>query len=73
MQEEHNVSGRIFAKKCSLAREGEEYVIRSKDGAGWGLPVNNVEPNDLRVLADRIEAARAKTQQQHGLGSAITK
>ena len=63
MSSEIQVSGAIFAKKDSCAKEGETYVIRQKIrsgyGGGWGLPVSDLEPKDLRELADRIESARA--------------
>lgn len=64
MRNETQVSGAIFATKDSSVKEKETYIIRSKTssgayGAGWGLPVDELEPEDLRVLADRIEAARA--------------
>lgn len=59
MDKEIQVSGAIFATKDSSTKEGESYTIRSKNGAGWGLPVKDIAPEDLRALADRIEAARA--------------
>lgn len=58
---EINVSGNIFAEKDAITQEGERYIIRNKIGQGWGLPVQDLEPDDLRVLASRIEAARNKT------------
>lgn len=57
---ETNVSGNLYATKDSHTREGESYTIRSKNGQGWGLPVRDLEPSDLRALADRIELAREK-------------
>ena len=61
MNNETQVSGAIFAKLDTRAPERETYVIRGRSG-GWGLPVNDLQPDDLRVLADRIEQARAKLQ-----------
>ena len=55
---EERVSGNIYAQKESIAREGELYVIRDKTGQGWGLPVVGLHPEDLRILADRIEQRR---------------
>jgi len=59
MNNEVQVSGAIFATQDIFKKEGESYTIRSKNGSGWGLPVNELEPEDLRALANRIEAARA--------------
>ena len=57
------VSGAIHAKKDKYYREGESYVIVSGNGQGWGLPVDNLEPEDLRALADRIEQKRTINHQ----------
>ena len=57
---EVNVSGSIWAKPDSNSSEGETYMIRSENGAGWGLLVRDLNPEDLRVLADRIETKRAQ-------------
>jgi len=55
---EIQISGNIFAKPDRFEPEGEHYVIRSKFGQGWGLPVRNITPDDLRALADHIEKRR---------------
>ena len=53
------VSGNIISKRDTCQRERESYVIRNPiTGQGWGLPVDWVQPEDLRVLADRIEFLR---------------
>lgn len=62
MESEQQVSGAIFAKKNSQTKEGEEYIIRSKNGAGWGLPVRDINPEDLRALADRIQQKRCQNE-----------
>ena len=56
--DETRVSGCIYAKKDRFHREGEMYMIRSPNGKGWGLPVDHMQPEDLRALADRIELKR---------------
>lgn len=57
-----NVSGNIWGEPDSLRVEGELYVIRNPaTGQGWGLPVCDITPNDLRALADRLES-RVNTQ-----------
>ena len=66
MSNETQVSGAIFANKDRSVKDGETYTVKHKAntsngfGGGWGLPVEDLEPNDLRVLADRIEAIRTK-------------
>lgn len=37
---------------------GLEAVIRSKNGQGWSLPLIDIEPDDLRNLADLMESER---------------
>lgn len=56
--QEAQISGGIYAIPDDYEPEGEVYVIRSKTGQGWGLPVKNITPDDLRALADRIEKRR---------------
>jgi len=35
-----------------------EYVIRDKYGQGWGIPIKNITPEDLRAMANHLEAQR---------------
>jgi hypothetical protein len=55
---QEQVSGKIWATTDSTQKEGESYLIRSSSGSGWGLPVRDLNPKDLRALADRIELQR---------------
>ena len=34
------------------------YSIISPNGQGWGVPTRDIEPDDLRKLADHLEANR---------------
>lgn len=57
---ENKVSGNIYAEKDEHSRDGESFVIVCPvTGFGWGIPTKDIDPNDLRVLADRIEKTRA--------------
>lgn len=42
---------------------GLEAVIRSKNGQGWGLPLVDIEPDDLRNLADLMEEERKEYEE----------
>ena len=54
------VSGHIFAYKNSYSDCGESYFINRLTGNDWHLPVDCIEPDDLRALADRLESNRAE-------------
>lgn len=57
---EERVSGNIWAEADSHNPDGETYKIRNGMGQGWQLPTRDIEPADLRALADRIEARRQR-------------
>lgn len=57
LDQEFNVSGNIYGKVDTSARDGESFIIRPNN-QGWGLPTCDIDPEDLRALADRIEAIR---------------
>jgi hypothetical protein len=54
------VSGNIWAEPESHGRDDETYVVRNVLGQGWQLPTKDLEPADLRALADRIEERRSR-------------
>jgi len=56
-----NVSGNIYAQPDRFSTDGFTYVIRP-NSQGWGLPTENIEPEDLRVLADELEKYRKEKQ-----------
>lgn len=57
---DNKVSGNIYAEKDRHQKDGESFVIICPvTGSGLGLPTRDIEPEDLRILADRIEKARA--------------
>jgi len=58
---EERVSGNIFVVEYGMGST-EEYVIRNRIGQGWGLPTVDLEPKDLRALADRLEKVRLRRQ-----------
>lgn len=54
--EERCIRGNIYAKGDKYEPLGEAYIIRCPvTGHGWGLPIRNITPDDLRALADHIE------------------
>ncbi len=56
---EEKISGNIWARSDKFYPEGENYIIRNPvTRQGWGLPVDSLQPDDLRVLADRVEERR---------------
>lgn len=58
---EITVSGNIVAKPNRFSCGKEEYIIRNPvTSQGWGLPVENIEAEDLRVLADRLDKIRGE-------------
>lgn len=60
---EEQVSGAIWAEASKYNQEGEKYSIRINPfGQSWGLPVESIQPADLRALADRIEERRRGTE-----------
>lgn len=36
------------------------YMIVNRIGQGWGLPTENLTPNDLRAMADHLEHIRGE-------------
>lgn len=57
MDNERQVSGCIYARPDDFEKDGYEYTIRANQ-QGWGLPTKNLEPEDLRKLADELEELR---------------
>lgn len=54
---EERVSGNIYARPDKWDKEGETYIIRARN-RGWRISAEDIEPDDLRALADRIESRR---------------
>ena len=60
MEHEIQISGNIYFS--DMYTEGGEYTIRVPGtGQGWGLPTRNIEPDDLRKMADHLEKIRGLT------------
>lgn len=55
INKEQKISGCIYAEPDKYARGGFAYVIRPKNGMGWGLPTRDITPDDLRAIADHLE------------------
>lgn len=58
MNDEITVSGSIKFEPESHKKDGGTYIIRSASGSGWGIPTRNITPDDLRAMADHLEAQR---------------
>ena len=56
MKEIH-ISGNIYAEKDKYEKCGYTYVIRPRNRMGWELPTRDLTPEDLRKLADHLEAS----------------
>lgn len=56
-ERKRHVSGPIFQKTFCDTRE---YMIETGGGGihAWGIPVRNLDPSDLRELADDLERER---------------
>jgi hypothetical protein len=59
MSQETTVSGAI---KYTPSTQGGIYMIRGTNGQGWGLPVENISPTDLRVMADHLELLKSDSK-----------
>ena len=58
---EEQVSGNIWARADDTKKEGESYFIRCPVMKhALGIMQDEIEPKDLRALADRIEEKRSK-------------
>lgn len=57
MSEQRKVSGCIYAEPDISSTDKFRYVIRP-DNQGWGLPTKDLQPEDLRVLANELEKNR---------------
>ncbi len=57
---ETTVSGAIKFQPDSSTKDGGTYAIRNRNGSGWGIPTNDITPEDLRAMADHLEAQRAE-------------
>lgn len=55
MSDEKLISGRLFYTECKRSRYGVRVVSRSENGQGWGMDLENITPQDLRILADFID------------------
>lgn len=55
MSDEILLTGRMYYTESKRRRYGVSVVTRSELGQGWGMDLDNITPNDLRVLADFIE------------------
>lgn len=55
-----------------LYKYGMEAIIHSKNGQCWELPLEDIEPDDLRNLADLMESER-KEYEENLLNDGIKK
>ncbi|MBQ0111537.1 MAG: hypothetical protein KBT03_00235 [Bacteroidales bacterium] len=54
--EEVCLTGRVFVEKCRHSNYGVKIISCTEFGQGWGMDLNNLTPNDLRVIADFLES-----------------
>ena len=59
--DEINISGKIYAHEDQYSKDGVMYTIKPSRQA-WVLPVGDLEPKDLRALADDLEKRRNKNK-----------
>lgn len=55
---EITVSGAIKFQQDDSNKDGGTYTIRNRSGSGWGIPTYDINPEDLRAMADHLEAQR---------------
>lgn len=53
------IAGAIEWRAAVINPDGE-YLIRNCSGQGWGIPTNDLRPEDLRAMADHLNQVRAR-------------
>ena len=53
------LSGNIWIETDKYSKDGFKFKIKLNQSQSWGLPVEDINPQDLRVLADKLEELRA--------------
>ena len=61
---ERNLVGHIYVNDDDVLGCSQKYgvsaIVRNRGGQGLTLPLHNITPNDLRVLADYLEEKEKK-------------
>ena len=55
---ETTVSGAIKFQPYAGHKDGGEYKIQLNEHQAWGIPTSTITPEDLRAMADHLEAQR---------------
>lgn len=66
MAEKHLI-GNVYTDDADVIGRSEKYgvsaIVRNRAGQGLTLPLDNLTPNDLRYLADFLEAQENRMHQ----------
>ncbi len=57
MTNDVRVSGNIYASPDEYEECGYRYVVVNRVNQGWGIPTKDLTPDDLRAMADHLDAA----------------
>lgn len=55
---EITISGAIKFQPDAGNKDGGEYKVQLNEHQTWGIPVRTITPEDLRAMADHLEAQR---------------